>query len=256
MNNEAVEHVEHEEIELLIPAYAIGAADREESERVEAHLAHCARCRALLADYNLLRDDLLYTVPPVAAPPALEERLRREITLESHPMPSSTARTARGWFAFPRLALAASAVAIVALLITNAYWLMRMRTVEERLTVQATALAMLAEAPEVRLHGDQPAPQAEGVVYLKPDANLALLRVSNLPPVPPDKAYQIWLIHDGQRDSGGLFRVDERGEAVVLITAPRPLRSYQAIGITVEPATGSPGPTGPRVIGGRFSGTF
>jgi Uncharacterized protein conserved in bacteria len=120
------------------------------------------------------------------------------------------------------------------------------------LHTQATALTMLAEGRSVSLHGDALAPQARGELYLSPGNQRALLHVSHLPPVPEGKAYQIWLINDGQRDSGGVFRVGQTGEAVLLITAPRPWRHYQAIGITVEPATGSRAPTSPRVLGGRL----
>ncbi len=241
---------DHEVFRDLIPAYAIGATDAEETAAVEEHLRHCATCRALLADYRALADDLLYAIPPAEAPDHLAERLRREIgdlppRDEEHPQ-------RRAAFLFPRLMRYAAVAVIFVLLLGNAVLLYRTQRLEEQVRVQATALAVLAEAPAVALHGDAPAPQSEGVLYLQPEAQVALLHVYNLPPVPEDKAYQIWLIHNGKRDSGGLFRVDERGEAVVLIRAPRPLAEYEAIGITVEPATGSPGPTGPRVIGGKF----
>lgn len=240
---------EHESVQSLIPAYAIGAADPEEAAQVEAHLVHCAACRALVAEYRQLAEDMLYAIPPVAAPPRIEEALRREISVGRGKAARAGARAA---FPFPRLARYAALAAVLILLLLNGTLLYRTGRLEQKVRTQATALAVLAEAPPVVLRGDAPAPQAKGVVYLRPDANIALLHVRNLPPVPEDKAYQIWLIHDGQRDSGGLFRVDEKGEAVVLITAPRPLQAYQAIGITVEPATGSPGPTSPRVIGGKF----
>ena len=54
----------------------------------------------------------------------------------------------------------------------------------------------------------------------------------------------------GQRTSGGVFSVYDEGYGVLKIDAPEPLISYQNVGITIEPAGGSPGPTGERVLGG------
>ncbi len=240
---------EHETVQALIPAYSIGALDEAEARQVETHLVHCATCRALLAEYRHLAEDMLYAVPPVQAPERIEEALRRNIGQEAGGKNIAPPRAA---FIFPRILRYAAVVAALFLLLLNGMLLYRTGRLEQEVRTQATALAVLAEAPTVVLRGDAPAPQAEGIVYLRPDTNIALLHVRNLPPVPEGKAYQVWLIHNGKRDSGGLFRVDERGEAVLLIRAPRPLAEYQAIGITVEPATGSPGPTSPRVIGGKF----
>jgi hypothetical protein len=51
-----------------------------------------------------------------------------------------------------------------------------------------------------------------------------------------------------------VFRVDEQGFGLMRITAPRPFTAYQRVGITEEPAGGSPGPTSPRVIGAALQG--
>lgn len=233
----------HDEIRDLLPAYAVGAVDPEERAVVEAHLATCAACRAELKSYEALAEDMLYAVPPTAAPPRLEARLRAAIRQEKE---SGSRREA-----FYRRVLPLAA-GIALLLGANLYWAVQVRELRSQLQVQATALAALAEAPAVTLVGDVAAPEAKGVLYMRPDAHVALLHVYNLPPLPSDKAYQVWLIHDGKRDSAALFQVQGQRELVVLIQAPRPFREYDAIGITIEPAGGSPGPTGPRVLFAPF----
>jgi RNA polymerase sigma-70 factor (ECF subfamily) len=45
------------------------------------------------------------------------------------------------------------------------------------------------------------------------------------------------------------LKVAGDGYGILLIRSPRLLREYDALGITVEPAGGSPGPTTPRVLG-------
>jgi len=233
----------HEAIRDLIPAYALGATDEEEQAEVEKHLKQCAECRILLADYRLLADELLYTAPPLSAPLHLTTDLRRRLAqLSSHRVGKRVVARAG--------ALVALVVSVVLLFVTNLYWWNRTTAIEERVAVQATAIVALAEAPTVTLQGDALAPEAHGVLYYRPEATVAILHVYRMPLVEQGKVYQVWLIRDGQRDSGGLFTVDEAGEGTVLITAPRPLREYKALGITVEPVGGSPGPTSPRVIGG------
>jgi anti-sigma-K factor RskA len=66
--------------------------------------------------------------------------------------------------------------------------------------------------------------------------------------------YQVWLIQpDGRRVSGGLFCPESDQPFVsVIIPSSRPFTDYTGLGITVEPSGGSPGPTGPRVLGTQF----
>jgi anti-sigma-K factor RskA len=101
-----------------------------------------------------------------------------------------------------------------------------------------------------RLVGAEATPDARGWIYVDPAADSALLVASRLPPLPPDRAYQLWLVRDGQRVSGGVFRVDPEGYGWLKVRAPQALASYTRVGITVEPLGGSPGPTGARVLGG------
>ncbi len=247
----------HKEIRDLIPAYAIGATDPEETQRVEAHLRECAACRALAEEYARLSDDLLYTVPLVTAPAAIEERLMAQLSplqLQPQRVPEEgrTQRAARGHFLFPRLRAWATVAAVVLLLVINGVWLARVQKMEQQVTLQATALAYLVDGEKVPLDGDAPAPNARGVIILRPDSNIAILHVDHLPSLPEDKAYQVWLIRGNKRDSGAVFRVQGEKEITLILRAPRPLREYDALGITVEPAEGSPGPTGPRVIKGTL----
>jgi len=117
---------------------------------------------------------------------------------------------------------------------------------------RAFTLLMAPEARPVPLHSDNS--PARGFLLPKPDDLHTVLIVQYLPPLPQDRAYQIWLgLGGGRRDSGGVFRVDEQGFGLVYITTPRPFTAYQRVGITEEPAGGSPGPTSPRVLGGTLA---
>jgi anti-sigma-K factor RskA len=76
------------------------------------------------------------------------------------------------------------------------------------------------------------------------------LLVAGMPQLPPGRVYQLWLVAKGQRQNGGTFTVDAAGSGLLLVRSALPLTAYDAAGVTVEPAGGSPGPTSPRVIGG------
>lgn len=234
----------HDDLAALIPAYALGAADAEERVAVEAHLRTCVACRAALADYQALGDDLLYALPPAAAPARLADDLRKRIA-------PSTVRPAarRGWLArlrWPSFTL--GLVALALLVATNAYW--AGRTVRaERATAQLTALV---QAPGIALHSATVEMHGSGVLYLPPGAAEALLCVYDLPALSVDQAYQVWLIRGGQRVSGGAFQVSPDGYGVLLLHAPAPLQDFDALGITVEPAAGSPAPTTPPVLSGQL----
>jgi anti-sigma-K factor RskA len=73
-----------------------------------------------------------------------------------------------------------------------------------------------------------------------------------LPRLDPAHQYQLWLVKDGERRSGGVFDADEYGYANLLLRVPRDFRGFTAIGVSVEPAGGSPGPTGDHVAGGKL----
>jgi anti-sigma-K factor RskA len=100
-------------------------------------------------------------------------------------------------------------------------------------------------------HSDA-APNASGIVVISSDGEYGAVIVENLPPLPTEKQYQLWLIEKDQRTSGAVFSVSDEGYQSVQVEAPQPLEDYDGCGITVEPAGGSPGPTGERVLAGNF----
>ena len=80
----------------------------------------------------------------------------------------------------------------------------------------------------------------------------ALLSVYNLASLPRDQVYQVWLLKGDERYSGGVFTVDSTGFGLGVVVPAAPLAEFDAIGITVEPAQGSGGPTGTHVLTGEF----
>ena len=203
---------------------------------------------ALLASYRDVGEALLYATPPMSVPRGMAERMQRRLT----PPRQNVAPTP--WWARLRsgLLMPGLAFAVLLLVITNLYWFSRMNGLQHQLTEQASLVASLANASARSLHADAPAPNAQGVVYASTKGQIALLCVYGMPELPPDKAYQVWLIKDGKRESGGVFQVSEYGFGFLMVKPTHPLSEYSAVGITVEPVVGSPAPTSPRVLGGSL----
>ncbi len=241
----------HEEYQGLIPAYAFGATDAVETRQVAEHLRHCGECRALLASYRALSDDLLYTAPGSFAPADAGAHLARRLARSGHP----AARTGLAGFwerVGARLAWPLVGAALLALVLTNVYWFGRLSRLEEQVTSQVAAINAASPVPMATLYADDDASHAAGVVYAPGGVGWVLLCVYDMPALPEGMAYQVWLIRNGERDSGGLFQVSPKGYGLLLMELAQPLDAYEALGVTIEPASGSPGPTSPRVLGGRL----
>jgi hypothetical protein len=97
----------------------------------------------------------------------------------------------------------------------------------------------------------QPMEGASGKVmlYMLPDSSKAVL-VAELPPLPDEQSYQLWLMKPNERQSAMVFKSGQRVE--MLISMPEPLGDYMATGITVEPKQGSSTPTTNPIFMAKF----
>lgn len=228
----------------LLPAYALGSLDEEETTLVADHLAECARCRADLAGYEEVMGALAFTVPELAPPPRLKARLMAEVQASGGRAvhSASTMERLQAFFygAAPVWGLV-SLVLIVALFVSN---LLLQQRVSELETVDPRAMA------SVVLQGTDAAPEATGTMVVGRDGVVGTLVVDGLPTLEESLAYQLWLIdEDGSRESAGTFSVNDNGYGRLYIHAPRPVLTFSGLGVTIEPAEGSPQPTGEKVLG-------
>ena len=132
----------HQVIIELLGAYADGELPPETTSQIDAHLVGCARCRRDLDVHQAVRRRL-GVEPPLAAPPALRERIAAAVA--ATPVPASPApapHPAQGASARPAprvLALVATAVATLA----GAVWFGATR----HAPAGSPALARLAASP-------------------------------------------------------------------------------------------------------------
>ncbi|MBX3050204.1 MAG: anti-sigma factor [Caldilineaceae bacterium] len=260
------------EVLALIPAYALGATDPEETRLVQMGLAGCPDAAAALADYTALAEQMHFAAPRVAAPEHLAQRLQAALSPQSAPPGTPhTAKTVekqpkRGGLSqlwtFPSLGFAAAALALLLLITSNLYWsnryndLAAQQSLLQRQLQQQTTLVTFLRAGQMERRELASAsgglPESRAILMYQPTAQQALLFAEGLPPLSPDQVYQLWLVKDDNRISGGLFQVDANGYGLLLIDAPLGLGSYDRMGVTPEPAGGSPGPTAPAVVRASF----
>lgn len=107
----------HDEVQELLPWFVNGTLDRDETERVEAHLADCAECRAELASERQLAA-AVETVPfgSEAAWERMERRLDAQADVSFRPIAGVwRKRVPLGWaIASPAAVAAAFALVLIA----------------------------------------------------------------------------------------------------------------------------------------------
>ena len=241
------------EIEALLPEYVLGTIPAEQRAFIEEHLESCDNCRIILEELLEVEQGLLHLAQPVEPPAYAKARLMAAIAAESE----STQWVDR----LLRLPFARiGAIAIVLLLIvTNVVLLNQTITLQDQIeslsrkqetNQTALALASNPNSQVAELQGDQ----VGGTFVYDPGVSVAVVFVWGLEALPSNQVYQSWLISpDGARTSAGLVEANPASNFVTFtVESSGPLSDFVAFGVTVEPAGGSPAPTGAKVLGVDF----
>jgi hypothetical protein len=275
---------------VVIIGYAFKSLDPQQAQAVEAHLATCPHCRALVALY-LARSEKppepeQAVEPPVQLqpekPPESEQAVEPPVQLQpekppeleqaveppaqpparlassdlpTRPLPS---RPKAPWMRLDWLH-ATLALAVLVLLVANVLQLIQARTMRDEQTdllrtIQANqvinALASEAGIELVPISG----PQGQGSLLYEKDGTSGILFLRNLPPLDASHTYQAWFIPpSGSPINAGAFHPNAGTPfASVLLNADRPIRNFLAINVTVEPVAGSRAPSATPILVVRF----
>jgi anti-sigma-K factor RskA len=229
-----------------IPAYALDALDVEDARALESHLQTCASCRTELAEYRALSESLLTMTPPKTPPAALRRRLQGKL-------PSAKKRSSpRLVWSFNQLALGLTLIILLALNVSSYFQIRSLQKQQASLASQLqsgqAAIAMLAYPSTQSL--PIKADNISGTLLVDKSRNTAMILVWNLPQLDSTQTYQAWLIDpQGKRTDAGIFR-PQPGQPYTSqsIFSANDLTNFVGIGVTVEPAKGSPQPTGQRIF--------
>jgi anti-sigma-K factor RskA len=238
---ETLEHPSREDLS----GYAVQALDLEDARSVELHLATCPECRAIVARYAVVSDGLLFAIPPKTPPPQLRSRLAESISAGKPVLPP--AMQPRFRFSFLQTALAVTSAALLVAVILLAKQVRSLQAQEAALiqSLQTTRseIALISQ-PGVTLVPLKTG-QITGNLAIGPDGTTGLLLLQGLPELDDEHAFQVWLIpSSGAPQSAGLFHPPAGQPTTTFsMTAPAPIKSFSAVGVSVEPKSGSAAPT-------------
>jgi Anti-sigma-K factor rskA len=252
---------EHEQYADDLVLYALDALRGRDRVRVDEHLAACLACRReleqLRGDTALLALSTTGPRPPQRARQRLLDAVAREVRVP-HLVQTSTRGSWWGWLGWA----ATAAVVIFALSLWRENTVLKgtlasassqaaksAREMEELRRIAAPILE--PEAQRVTLVAAKAPPQPQGkVFYLRNRGSLVLL-ANNLPPLPPQKAYELWLIPtSGAPVPAGVFKPDAHGSASVVNPPLLAGAEAKTFAITVEDEAGATTPTMPIVMMG------
>jgi anti-sigma-K factor RskA len=250
----------HEQFAEDLSLYALGALQGEERLAVEKHLQDCPDCRhelvQLQGDLALLALSASGPKPPLRS----RERLMTAIAREPRRTPVRLVKRKTWWTALEWAAAAAMVAVLTLLLRQNTDLRQRVAALEANSTGQQKQLLQAkeliatltsADAVHFTLVAGKTPPQPQGkAIYIRSTSTLVFL-ASNMPELPPQKTYELWLIPtSGAPIPAGLFRPDRHGSAA-LIKPPLPTGvEAKTFAITVEPGAGSAAPTSTPIMVG------
>lgn len=268
------------DVEEIVVPYLRGALDDNEAATLEEHISACRDCSRAMAEEMVA--DLARAVPQVDPPRGVRERLFTRVESRRPRKRGESVRLSKlagrlGKRATWRLAVSAATALAVILLATGVWFNDRlgdisrdaeqlsgelalareresevMTAVEEHraATYELIRMSSTPGASVSTLLGTGPWSTARGVVMVSYTSNRGLLLVADLPALPPDRIYQVWLIRDGAKYNAGWFTVDPLGYGQTIIIPLAPFGQFDGMGITIEPRGGSSDPTGVNVLKG------
>jgi anti-sigma-K factor RskA len=265
----------HDELSALAQGYVLGTLSDAEHRAFAEHVETCATCQRETREAAALAEALGRALPSQHPPAALRARVLARVASESSAAseesfehPTATAARANPW------RWLAAAAAIVAVVMSFAAWYYRAQATEarrqqglaaEQLTAlerqvaalqaaastasQTRSVLIATDLARVELAGQPPAPGAAGRVFWSPTNGL-VFTATNLPPLPPGRVYQLWVVADAPI-SAGIAEANGPGTFSV-VASPAAPATAKAFALTIEPLGGQPAPTGPMYLLGSM----
>lgn len=234
--SERFEHsASHDELRDDLAAYALGALEEPEAERLRAHLEGCEECRRQLRWLEPAVELLPRTVEQLEAPLRVRETLLETVRREAPPEAREPPRAPReSWWRRlgPAVWRPATAVAAAVMLVIGAVagYLIGEPNGGGTTTLQAQAM------PNAK--------RASGT--LARNGSSGILSVQGMPTLASNQVYEVWVQRGRTLEPSSLFvpRSNHSAEAAV----PDGLDGADAVLVTKEPRGGTRQPTSSPVL--------
>ncbi len=247
----------------LAGAYAMDAVPEPDRAAFERHLAGCESCRQ---EVRGLREAAaaLAAATAVRPPPALRDASLRAAG-RTRQLPPAAARApgsrraARprrlaGWR--PRLGVVlagtlACVFAVVAVVAGLSAYGMRSRL--DQAQGHDREVALVLGAPDATMMSAHVATGGTATVVMSHRERALVFTAADLRVLPSSESYELWLMGSAGSRPAGMISMSGRGRmAGPMVVAG--LSAGDRVGLTVEPASGSPQPTSPPVVVIRLTG--
>ena len=213
---------DHELIEELIAARALGGLDAADQERLRAEMAShgpdCEECRRLEADYADVAGGLGFALDPIAVRPGFaEDTFERALGPQARPVDVPTGRGRRRGVLRPLVGIAAAFVLFVG------GWVVGVALTEDE--------PAITEATTISFEG-----AADGATVsaaFRPGEPGMFLLASGLPTLPEDQVYELWVFEGETPVSALCARPSENGSLFEFVDAS--LEGVGLMAVTVEP---------------------
>ncbi len=242
------------DLHTLAGAYAMDALPEPDQARFERHLAGCESCRQEIRGFREAAAALA-AATAVQAPAALKDAAVRAAgqtrqlppaVVQAQQAPWAALR-GRGWLGWrPRLAVAlACALAVVAVVAgVLAYGTQNRLDQAQR---RDHTVALVLGASDATMLTAQVSTGGTARVVMSHREGALVFTAADLQVLPPAEGYELWLMGPAGSKPAGMITVSGRGKMVGPMVVSG-LAAGDSVGLTVEPAGGSPQPTSPPVV--------
>jgi anti-sigma-K factor RskA len=240
----------------LAGAYAMDAVPEPDRARFERHLAGCESCRQ---EIRGLREATAALAAAAAVQPSAAFRdVALRAAAQTRQLPPAVGQAPAGWTAGDRgrrrelrgwrsrlavgLAGALAAVALAAGVVTYG-----MQHRLDQAQLHDHAVAAVLSAPDATMMSAPVRTGGTATVVMSHRERALVFSAADLRLLPVAQSYELWLIGPaGSRPAGMIPGSARGGMAGPMVVSG--LRAGDSVGLTVEPATGSPRPTSPPVV--------
>jgi anti-sigma-K factor RskA len=226
---------DHDRIEGLLAARALGGIDPEDEAALERELAahgpDCAECRRLEAELGEVAGRLAFALDPAPVREELEDEIVRRAAPDRPHEPAEPAQPSRAGRWVRPLAAVAAAIVLFVTGVGIGVWSSREPSVPP-------------DARVVTFEGED-AGGTLAIAY-RPGADGVYVLGSGLQAPPDGDVYALWMFQDGTPVLGGCFVPTPDGSVFEFVDAG--LASTQQMAVTVEPSTCPSAPTSAPIL--------
>jgi anti-sigma-K factor RskA len=233
------------DVHTLAGAYVLDALDDVERAAFHRHLDECESCALEVAEFAETAAQPSYA-SSAEPPPELREALLAQVapTPQASQTPATRERRAWSWQELGWRRWTA-VVAVAGALVVGAggvgYVVQEQRVQQERERAaaaesRAADIEAVLTAPNAAVFRETASDSGTVTVILSRRLDEAVVVLATLPDPSADQAYELWLGTDGELVSAGVLAAGA-GSSTTLVTS---LGNADLIGVSLEPATGSP----------------